>query len=196
MYRSSETLMPGIRETCLRHPEARVYQEWEASLRGSASDSTVRQYTYEVARFLARALRRRLRNVTENVIINYRLTIPASSDRRAVSALGHFFQYALEHRLADVIYNPVYRARRKAAVEQPSLIDLMMAEDVSDYDVHKVRWIDVLVAIGETSSANKLRVGRRVIRLDSPLRHRLEAEFCRRITTRSGLSELLRSRIA
>ncbi len=189
--------MVSARKACLQHPDVRAYQSWERDLREHARSGHTRdQYIYEVARFLARSLRRRLRGVTENTIIRYRQTLPTSSERRATSALNDFFQYALEHRLAGVIYNPVYRARQKVAVQQPSLLDLMLATDIPDDEAREVRWIDILVAFGEAPNATRVRIGNRLIRLNLRLRRRLELEFCRRVSGRHPLSDLLRSHVA
>ncbi len=189
--------MANPRQECLSHPEIKVYRSWMESLSlGKLAEGTVYQYTYEVARFLAAHLRRRLGTVTENTIVRYKGKVPLGSTPRAVSALGQFFQYALEQRLPGMVYNPVYRARGKRDPEELSLMDLMLRNNIPEHRVREIRWKDVLPVLSQRSQSKTIRIGKRVVRLQSRVCRRLERELRRHLARRSDIGSLLNSRVA
>lgn len=134
--------------------------------------------------------------MTETTIIRYRITLTARVRSRALSALARFFQYALEHKLAGVIYNPVYRARR-ASCEEMTLLDFMLASDIPKEQLKEIRWADVLSALGNSAGENLIRLkAGETIRLKPHIRHRLERELRRRLARNKSIRSLLQKRVA
>ncbi len=197
MYRLAFYSMARPR-IAVRHRDAVVYDSWLSSnaLKQQINQRTLQQYRSEVVRFLNAHQSIPLAQVDEETIIDYRRTLKSSVKRRMTSALGLFFQHALDSRC--VAYNPIYRTKRTSDNEavQQSLMKLMVGGGFTQSQARTVPWVTLLPAFAQRGRVKTLKVRGATVRIRPKLRKNLEQLFRRRVAEESSLRSLLCSPIA
>lgn len=179
------------------HPDATLYRQWVKDLRERVSLRTADQYASDVARFLRDHPRLPIRRMGQSVIRRYRRSLTPGASARMMSAVGRFFQYALEQRAVD--YDPVFDTkyhRSGSSDLQPDLLELMIEGGMTEQQARSLRWGAVLEALTQPIRQRRLGFRGSTIRMPQHSWYQLERAFRMRVRTHRNLAALLRTRVA
>lgn len=134
--------------------------------------------------------------MTETTIAIYKASLSGSVRKRMITALGHFFRFALES--GRIPYDPVYRTKYSRALAtggSPSLFDLLRSEGFKESQVRVLAWSDFIAPLVSNGKKKSIRIGRRAEPIPVNLWNRLELRF-RELVEKYRLESLLRQKIA
>ncbi len=181
--------MPRSRK--VEHPDSDLYWLWLSNSPGRSASL----YGSDVARFLRDHASIPVAVMTETTIEIYKASLSGSVRKRMVTALGHFFRFALES--GRIPYDPVYRTKysRDATGRSPSLFDLLRLEGFNESQVRELVWSDFIAPLVGNRMKRSIRIGRRPKPIPINLWNRLELRF-RELIEKQRLESLLRQKIA